>query len=109
MTDHQLVAAIERGDHQQLNAWFATLSSAGPSVQAERLALSPMLDSRLMALNIIAEDLARGRDPARGGQLAEACLEIARRHLDNPEFSRTIIAEKVGHAANSLAMALTHG
>jgi hypothetical protein len=98
-------ALLEAGDGEALLRIIDTLPPTRLGAAARGMICGERLDIRLMALNIVADELARGIHPAGGGALAEAALTVARRHLDDPALSQAIIPEQTAAAAGALVQA----
>ena len=104
----RLAILIEHPSSPELSFEIEALPVIGLGAAARNLALSHRLDSRLMGLCIIAQELARGTSPAQGGRLAGAALQVSLAHLDDPNFAPSIIAENAAQAAGALAKAHEH-
>lgn len=104
----RLALLVEYPPSEELSFELAALPLAGVGAAARTLALSHRLDSRLMGLSIIAQELARGPDPAGGARIAEAVLQVSLAHLDDRDFAPSIIAENAAQAAGALARAHEH-
>src|ERR1700752_3395347 len=109
LSGEKLERAIEIGDRDALRDLVASLPASGLGTAAAQLAQSDQLDARLLGLNMIVSDLARGRAPKLAIPLAQAIHAIAIRHLDDPEVTAGVAAEQAGVSADALIDAYALG
>jgi hypothetical protein len=102
----QIMRAIEAGDADTLRGLIASLPATVAAGSALGMVESPKLATRLMGLNCIAADLARGLAVELARPLAEAIHAVALAHLDDPDPIPGFAATQAGAAADALADAL---
>ncbi|HYI47448.1 MAG TPA: CHAT domain-containing protein [Allosphingosinicella sp.] len=107
LNSERLAELIESAAVPELAALLDALPATNLASVARTLALGDDLQSRLSGLNIIADELARGKAPLEGAHLAGAVLKVSLGHLDDPDLAPALIAESAAQAATSLANALS--
>lgn len=101
-TGEKLQRAIEADDEIALRDLVSSVPPTGFGPAELQLIFSPRLDARLIGLNAIVGDLARGRAPRLAPPRADAIHAVSIAHLNDPELRAGVAAKETGTSAEAL-------